>query len=312
MAKSIIQFKCLLMSPGDVSDEREAASMVISHWNAQIGEAIGAKVELVRWETHSQPELGKHPQKLLNDQMVEDADFGIGIFWSKLGTPTDTHDSGTVEEIDGLINKGAKVSLYISNKAIPQNMSQDYQRLSEYIDSIKHNGLFQYFSSTSEFRELLLLHLTKTVVDLLYKEKGVDDLAATSLGYQNVENNKPNVVIKTDGAIVPNGHGGTKYYLCVTTQNHSPNSVFIGGIQIKLSDNRTLFYQRDALLNKLNSRKELHSGESHTFYFDPIQINKDLSNLNLISHVSVSDDIDRIYESEKGKLSDLVKSLISL
>ncbi|MFA0173397.1 DUF4062 domain-containing protein, partial [Vibrio splendidus] len=86
-----------------------------------------------------------HPQKILNQQMVEDADFGIGIFWSKLGTPTDTHASGTVEEIEGLRNKGAKVSLYLSQQPIPQNMQEEYRRLSDYIESLKHSGLLQYY-----------------------------------------------------------------------------------------------------------------------------------------------------------------------
>lgn len=311
MAKSIIQFKCLLMSPGDVTEERDAATTVISSWNAQIGEGLGAKVDLVRWETHSQPELGKHPQKLLNEQLVGDADFGVGIFWSKLGTQTDTHESGTVEEINGLIKKGAKVSLYISQKPIPQEMNVEYQGLKKYLDTLKHNGLFQNYTSTNEFRELLLLHITKTIVDLLMKEKAVNEyerLPEATI----VESIKPQIVIKTDAAIVPDGRGETKCYLAITTQNHSSNSVFLGGIQIRLSDGRHIFLKRDAIFNTLNSRKELKPGQSDSFHVDPLLIMADIEDVELVSHVSVKDDIDRVYESEVGKLSDLIRSLVSL
>ena len=37
MANQILQFKLLLMSPGDIEDERHAATEIIQYWNAQIG-----------------------------------------------------------------------------------------------------------------------------------------------------------------------------------------------------------------------------------------------------------------------------------
>ncbi|EIZ1340432.1 hypothetical protein MOS06_004598 [Vibrio parahaemolyticus] len=314
MAKSIIQFKCLLMSPGDVSNEREAATEVIQRWNAQIGDALGATVDLVKWETHSQPEMGMHPQKILNQQMVEDADFGIGIFWSKLGTPTDTHASGTVEEIEGLRNKGAKVSLYLSQQPIPQNMQEEYRRLSDYIESLKHSGLLQYYPSVHEFRELFLLHLTKTVVDLIFKEKGVESIEGKTSSEQQKINTleKPNIQIKTTGALVPDAHGSTKWFLAVSVQNHSTNTVFLGSTLVQLTNGQRIFYQRDAITSQPNSRQELKSGQSFSFHIDPNQLAEDIEKLELLDQIVVTDDIDRVYSSADKNLPDTVASLISL
>jgi hypothetical protein len=54
----------------------------------------------VRWETHARPAAGVRVQGEINQQFVRDSDVVVGMFWTKLGTPTGVADSGTVEEID--------------------------------------------------------------------------------------------------------------------------------------------------------------------------------------------------------------------
>jgi len=77
MPKEILEYKCLLISPGDVQKERDALSDSVTRWNAQIGDALGARVELIRWEIHSAPDMSAPPQKVLNSQIVEDCDFAV-------------------------------------------------------------------------------------------------------------------------------------------------------------------------------------------------------------------------------------------
>ena len=76
----------------------------------------------IRWETHSYPQTGAHPQKIINKQILEDADFLIGIFWSRFGTPTDDHPSATAEEISEHIKANKHAMLYFSNKPLPSNV----------------------------------------------------------------------------------------------------------------------------------------------------------------------------------------------
>ena len=87
-----------IASPSDVNPERDAASRVITEWNAANSLARAAIIEPVRVETHAELGLGTHPQEIINKQLLERCDFLIAIFWSRLGTATDTEESGTVHE----------------------------------------------------------------------------------------------------------------------------------------------------------------------------------------------------------------------
>src|SRR4051812_21745450 len=112
MPKKIDEFRCLLISPSDVASEREAVLATVVKWNAHIGQALQARIELVLWETHSVPESSARPQQSLNRQIVDDADFAVAIFWARLGTPTGTSISGSAEEIQRLLDKGVRVLPY--------------------------------------------------------------------------------------------------------------------------------------------------------------------------------------------------------
>lgn len=309
MANQILQFKLLLMSPGDIEDERHAATEIIQYWNAQIGNTLSVNVDLVKWETHSQPATGMHPQKILNQQLVEEADFGIAVFWSKLGTPTDTHCSGTAEEIDGLLKKGAKVSIYISQKPIEQHATKSYLELNDYIDKIRTEALFQYYSSTQQFRELLLLHLTKTIIDLVFKEKGIE--YNTNLSITHKQQTKPDIRIKTSVVLTPQNNTFSNPYLAITVQNHSDSSVFLGSVKIDIKNGTFLFYQRDAITGRFNVRQELRAGEAFSFHVDPVQLKSDVIDLEQIKGVSINDDIDRVYSLEDSGLPITISSMLS-
>ncbi|HVX12164.1 MAG TPA: hypothetical protein VHC22_13365 [Pirellulales bacterium] len=123
MPKSLTEYRCLLISPSDVADERDALAATVERWNAQIGAALDTRVNLVRWETHGIPDMSGEPQAVLNDQIVDDCHLGIALFWSRIGTPTSTHASGSIEEIHRLLERGVKVMVYFKSSAIPRRIS---------------------------------------------------------------------------------------------------------------------------------------------------------------------------------------------
>lgn len=81
----------------------------MQRWNAQIGNVLGARIDLVRWETHSAPDLSCAPQAVLNEQIVAGCDIGMALFWSRFGTPTSEYESGSLEEIHRLLDQGARM-----------------------------------------------------------------------------------------------------------------------------------------------------------------------------------------------------------
>jgi hypothetical protein len=99
MAK-IELLQCLIISPGDVAEARTAISNAIAFWNAQVGRGREVRIEPVMWEVHSRPDVGDHPQAIINRQLVDDCNFGLAVFWTRLGSPTKEYASGSVEEIN--------------------------------------------------------------------------------------------------------------------------------------------------------------------------------------------------------------------
>jgi hypothetical protein len=89
----------MIASPGDVAEERDVIRTVIHDWNDVNASISRLMLAAVGWETHSSPELGARPQELINSRLLKDCDLLVGVFWTRLGTPTGKSPSGTVEEL---------------------------------------------------------------------------------------------------------------------------------------------------------------------------------------------------------------------
>lgn len=150
--------RVFIASPCDVDDEREAAARVIHAWNASHSLNQRTLIEPVRMETHAQAALGEHPQAIINRQLLDRCDFLIAIFWSRLGTPTSSASSGTVQEIEEFIErKGAKnILLFFSEKSLPIDVDNtELRRLRNFKKKMQRQGLFVLFKDVGSFREKL-------------------------------------------------------------------------------------------------------------------------------------------------------------
>jgi hypothetical protein len=96
----------MIASPGDVSSERRIAVAVVHEWNATHAETHRAVLQPVGWETHASPDMGARGQAIINRQSLDACDLLVAIFWSRLGTPTGTAESGTVEELRAHVAAG--------------------------------------------------------------------------------------------------------------------------------------------------------------------------------------------------------------
>lgn len=167
-------YRVMLASPSDVKEERDIFPEILDTWNAQNSFHEKAVILPIKWETHSIPEMGDRPQAIIN-KLVNDSDILIGIFWTKLGTPTGVADSGSVEEIEEFRLNGKPVLLYFSDAPVVAgsiNIEQ-YQSLKEFKDKCFLEGLVETYDSTNEFREKLLRHLLGTVRRLQGNETNI-------------------------------------------------------------------------------------------------------------------------------------------
>lgn len=120
------------------------------------------------WETHVIPEMGSRPQEIINKQIVDSCDFLIGAFWTRIGTATGDHVSGTAEEIDRLRSQGKKIFLYFSSApVVPESIDLDqYKTLIEYKKSLRDQGITFEYSDIGGFREILQRHLSSLMASI--------------------------------------------------------------------------------------------------------------------------------------------------
>jgi hypothetical protein len=159
----------LIASPGDVNRERELIAEAIYDWNCINSRERSVVLLPLRWETHAFPELGTAPQAAINRQVVDHCDMAVGVFWTRLGTPTSEAQSGTAEEIARVADTGKPVMLYFSRaKADLQSIDWDeYGRLRKFQTELSSKALIETYRSTSDFRQKFARQLAMRIQEIL-------------------------------------------------------------------------------------------------------------------------------------------------
>jgi hypothetical protein len=155
VAYSARVFRVLIASPSDVEEERDAVVSVIQAWNDLHSRSREIVLLPLRWETHTAPEFGTRPQEVINRAIVDDCDLLVGIFWTRLGSPSGKADSGTIEEIERASKANKPVMLYFSRTAInPDDIDMEqWARLKLFEASVKKNALVETYKSKNQFRD---------------------------------------------------------------------------------------------------------------------------------------------------------------
>lgn len=162
-------FKVLIASPGDVIEERHAIPEIISRWNNTNAESSNLVLLPVKWETSTAPLMGDRPQGIINDQMVKSCDMAIGVFWTRLGSPTGASQSGTAEEIEWFIENGKPVMVYFSSQKIdPTKIDlEQYKNVRDFEKKMQKLGLTGSYNSIEDFKEKLFDQLSQNVRNIL-------------------------------------------------------------------------------------------------------------------------------------------------
>lgn len=146
--------RLMIASPGDVAAERAVVRDVVSEWNSTSGAYANVMLMAVGWETDVAPEMGDAPQHIIDKRILANADLLVGMFWTRLGTPTASYASGAVEEIEEHLKAGKPAMLYFSSApASPDSIDvNQYQALKTFRDSCRSRGLYSTYSDTEDFR----------------------------------------------------------------------------------------------------------------------------------------------------------------
>jgi hypothetical protein len=303
-----IVLRCLVISPGDVAEEREAVTQGIIDFNARFGASFGVIVEPVRWETHGTPRMGGAPQTILNGQIVDGCDLAIAVFWTRIGSPTETHPSGSAEEVARLVTKGVPVSVYFSDR--PLGPSQiDAGQLSKLRDlraDYQKRGLLGTFESVEQLRGLVPNHLAGHVAALVPAATGVGaarhGFVAAPLPDVRVTVDVVSMVAAATNVAPSLEVKRSTVFVRVRVDNHSPDSVFLTGPSFALGDGSWAMSERDSTGALAAEKRELRSADS-TQYLYAIDSVETLLSGSPAGEVVVHDAIQRRFRAPHGALA---------
>lgn len=169
MPRNTAVFQVFVASPSDVADERNLLEGVIRQLNQIWSKSLGISFELVKWETDVYPSFSSDPQAAINDQVGEDYDVFIGIFWGRLGTPTPRAISGSMEEFERAYKRfqatktSPEIMIYFKDAGIPPSKSdpQQLQKVNEFRESLtSKGGFYSMFEDQAGFESSLRAHLS--------------------------------------------------------------------------------------------------------------------------------------------------------
>ena len=160
----------LIASPSDVPTERDMASNVIHRWNTVNSRSREIVILPVRWETHATSDLGGRAQQLINERVAKGCDIVVGIFWTRLGTPTGDSESGSAEEIEEQVKAGRPAMAFFSNfPVVPSSIDKDqYDRLQSFKKKLQSSGLTWDYENPADFERLFAHQLQLILNDHPY------------------------------------------------------------------------------------------------------------------------------------------------
>jgi CheY-like chemotaxis protein len=202
VSKTATVYDVLISCPGDVSTFVGILENAMSKFNNFFGRENDIILRPISWENNAFPQFGGHPQKTLDKQIVDKADFAVAVFWTRFGTETEDYGSGTEEEIERMLANGKQVFLYFLDKPIqPSKMDQSqYVNILAFKERHKNAGLFFTYPSENDlesaFREHLELYIGSMIHGKEFSEKKgnklilwVDDCPENNVYIRNILEN---------------------------------------------------------------------------------------------------------------------------
>ena len=146
-------YKIMIGAPSDIKEEVEIAINVINHWNYLNSETHKIVCMPLHWSISSYPEVGKHPQTIINKQVVSKSDLLICVFGCRIGTPTNDYVSGSVEEIEEHLKAGKPVMIFFKQRINLENVDEEQLlKLKKYKNQLKNTALWTEFDDAEHFR----------------------------------------------------------------------------------------------------------------------------------------------------------------
>jgi len=211
MSYKAIVYNVMLASPNDIIEEIKIARDVILEWNNVHSVSKNIVLQPINWEYNSYSSFGDRPQEILNQQILKNADLLVGIFWTRIGTPTGKAISGTVEEIEEHIKSGKPTMLYFSNRQInPGKIDEEqYKAVKNLKKEYQKIGLTHSFDSSDDFHSQFQRQLPLLINNMDYfsgfEEYILDSFTDTESNEKEINLSPEAKILLIEGSIDPHG-----------------------------------------------------------------------------------------------------------
>jgi hypothetical protein len=168
-------YKCVVSSPSDTQEERDACDKVFEKINRTLGNQLKFRIESRKWEADVHPAIGEDAQSVISEQLLDDYQLFVGIMWKKFGTPTKKAASGTEEEfLDAYLkNRGSRnveVMFYFNQTAFKPNDIDPAQvkKVQDFKSRASELGVFYSdYAGVDDFEEKLFNHMSSYFIKRL-------------------------------------------------------------------------------------------------------------------------------------------------
>lgn len=183
-------YRIFLSSPNDVTPEKRVMERIVNEVNITLGDAMGYRIELVRWETHAAPGVGR-PQQIINE-LIGDYDIYVGIMWRRFGTPTGVAGSGTEEEFQNAykaweLNNRIQLMFYFCQKPFMPKKVEELDQIRQVMlfrQEMEGKMLVWDYPGPTKFADDIRKHLCIRINDLHKKRhKGPSSFPPTDTKY---------------------------------------------------------------------------------------------------------------------------------
>lgn len=188
MLEKFQKVRVFIASPRDVVEERRRLSSVIDELNRSVARDKGLVLELLRWETHTTPDMGR-PQEVVSRQIGR-YDILIGIMWKRFGTHTGLTESGTQEEFNLAYRYWKKtgkprIMFYFNQATYILRSIEEVEQVRKVLNfrkQLEQHGLIWEYNGPDDFERTVREHLI-SVLRELKKEDFESANEAVSLEY---------------------------------------------------------------------------------------------------------------------------------
>ena len=173
MPKPILLLRLVVASPGDVKRERDALQEIIAEINRDTARPAELYLELARWETDAR--AGFHaggPQGQIDPILkIDECELVVGIFWSRLGSPTLDGKTGTEHEFDTAYkawsdNRRPEIMAYFCERPVEPKSDEDrrqFELVKQFKSSFPREGFAWKYTEVDEFKTLVARHIRQYV-----------------------------------------------------------------------------------------------------------------------------------------------------